>query len=105
MPTSSTIQITGTGSYVPSQVLTNRDLEKMVDTTDEWITTRPGIKERSVAANEEASSDLAMQTGKKVLGDAGGEADGIGFIMVATGTPDMFFPSTACFVQKALGIK
>ena len=105
MPTSSAIHITGTGSYVPAKVLTNHDLEKMVDTSDEWITTRTGIKERRIAAKDEASSDLAIQASKRALEDAGLKAEAIELLIVATATPDMLFPSTACFVQKALGIK
>jgi 3-oxoacyl-[acyl-carrier-protein] synthase-3 len=99
------VQIIGTGAYIPAQVLTNKDLEKMVDTTDDWITTRTGIKERRVAAKTEATSDLAVNAAKKALEDAGITADEVQLIIVATATPDMFFPSTACFVQKALGIK
>jgi len=99
------IHIIGTGSYVPSKVLTNFDLEKMVDTSDEWITTRTGIKERHVAARDEATSDLAVQAARRAIQDAGVKAGEIELLIVATATPDMFFPSTACFVQKALGIK
>ncbi len=99
------IHIIGTGSYIPHKVLTNRDLEKMVDTTDEWITTRTGIKERHVAAKDEAASDMAVAASRKALEDAGVKADTIELLVVATATPDMFFPSTACFVQNALGIK
>jgi 3-oxoacyl-[acyl-carrier-protein] synthase-3 len=99
------IHIIGTGTYIPHKVLTNRDLEKMVDTSDEWITTRTGIKERHIAAKDEAASDLAIAASKKAIEDAGIRADGIELIVVATTTPDMLFPSTACFVQRALGIK
>jgi len=95
----------GTGAYIPAKVLTNHDLVKMVDTSDEWITTRTGIKERHVAARDEASSDLAAQAARRALDNAGVRADAIELLIVATATPDMFFPSTACFVQKALGIK
>ncbi len=105
MMTKSHIHIIGTGSYIPHKVLTNRDLEKMVDTTDEWITTRTGIKERHVAAKDEAASDLAVAASRKALADAGVKAEAIELLVVATATPDMFFPSTACFVQYALGIK
>jgi 3-oxoacyl-[acyl-carrier-protein] synthase-3 len=105
MSTKPHIHIIGTGTYIPHKVLTNRDLEKMVDTSDEWITTRTGIKERHVAAKDEAASDLAIAASKKAIEDAGIKADAIELIVVATATPDMFFPSTACFVQKALGIK
>jgi 3-oxoacyl-[acyl-carrier-protein] synthase-3 len=99
------IHVIGTGAYLPHKVLTNHDLEKMVDTSDEWITTRTGIKERRVAAKDEAASDLAIQASKRALENAGIKADAIDLIVLATATPDMFFPSTACFVQKALGIK
>jgi 3-oxoacyl-[acyl-carrier-protein] synthase-3 len=105
MPNKSFIHVTGTGSYVPSKVLTNHDLEKMVETSDEWITTRTGIKERRVASKEEATSDLAIQAARRAIADAGIKADALELIIVATATPDMFFPSTGCFVQKALGIK
>ena len=77
----------------------------MVETSDEWITTRTGIKERRIAAKTEAASDLAVPAAKRALEDAGMKAEAIELIVVATATPDMFFPSTACFVQKALGIK
>lgn len=99
------IHVIGTGAYIPSDVLTNHDLSKMVDTSDEWITTRTGIKERRVAAKSQATSDLAALAAEKALADAKVKADDIDLIVVATATPDMFFPSTACFVQKALGIK
>jgi 3-oxoacyl-[acyl-carrier-protein] synthase-3 len=105
MQSKSHIHIIGTGAYLPRKVLTNHDLEKMVDTSDEWITTRTGIKERRVAAKDEASSDMATQAAKRALQNAGLKAEAIELIVVATATPDMFFPSTACFVQKALGIK
>ena len=99
------VHIIGTGAYVPAQVLTNHDLERMVETSDEWITTRTGIKERRVAAKHEAASDLAVKAAERALADAHLKADAIELIVVATATPDMFFPSTACFVQKELGIK
>jgi 3-oxoacyl-[acyl-carrier-protein] synthase III len=99
------VQIIGTGAYLPAQVLTNHDLERMVDTSDEWITTRTGIKERRVAAKSEAASDLAVKAAEKALADAALKAEEIDLIIVATATPDMFFPATACFVQKRLGIK
>src|SRR5690348_8261721 len=105
MPTHSHIHVIGTGAYIPHKVLTNHDLSKMVDTSDEWITARTGIKERHVAAKEEAASDMAAHAAKKALQDAHLKADAVELIIVATATPDMFFPSTACFVQKALGCK
>src|SRR5438552_9929825 len=105
MPTKSHIHIIGTGAYLPAKVLTNHDLERMVDTSDEWITTRTGIKERRVAAKDEAASDLAIPAAKRALQNAGVKAESIDLIIVATATPDMFFPSTGCFVQKALGLR
>jgi 3-oxoacyl-[acyl-carrier-protein] synthase-3 len=99
------VHIIGTGAYIPAHVLTNHDLERMVDTSDEWITTRTGIKERRVAAKHEAASDMAVEAARKALHDAGLKTDAVELIVVATATPDMFFPSTACFVQKKLGIK
>jgi 3-oxoacyl-[acyl-carrier-protein] synthase-3 len=95
--------IIGTGSYVPERVLTNDDLSKFVDTSDEWITTRTGIKERHIAAEGEATSDMATKAALRALEAAGMKAEEIELIIVATVTPDMFFPSTACFVQKKIG--
>ena len=98
------IHIIGTGSYLPKRVVTNADLVKLVDTTDEWIMSRTGIKERHVADKDEAASDLAAEASRRALADAQIRPDQIDLIIVATATPDMFFPSTACFVQKLLGI-
>ncbi|MSU35953.1 MAG: ketoacyl-ACP synthase III [Pedosphaera sp.] len=98
-----TVSITGVGSYLPSRILTNQDLEKLIDTTDEWITSRTGIKERRIAAPHEATSDLAFAAAKQALHDAKISADQIDLIIVATITPDMLFPSTACLVQQKLG--
>ena len=95
--------ILGVGKYLPSHVLTNADLEKMVDTTDEWIVSRTGIKERRIAADNEATSDMAAKAAKAALNDAGLTAEDIDLIIVATITPDMFFPSTACLLQNKLG--
>jgi 3-oxoacyl-[acyl-carrier-protein] synthase-3 len=95
-------RIIGTGSYAPKKVLTNEDLSKMVDTSDEWITERTGIKERRIAAEGETASDMAAKAGKKALEMAGIGPDDIDTIIVATVTPDMDFPSTACFVQHKL---
>ncbi len=95
--------ILGLGKYLPENVLTNADLEKMVDTTDEWITTRTGIKERRIAADNEATSDMAVKAARNALADAGMQPSDIDVIIVATITPDMFFPSTACQVQYKLG--
>jgi 3-oxoacyl-[acyl-carrier-protein] synthase-3 len=100
-----TVSIIGTGSYVPEKVLTNADLEKLVETTDEWITTRTGIKERRIAAEGENTSDLAAKAALAAMENAGITADEIDLILVATVTPDMFFPSTACFVQSKIGAK
>jgi len=102
---SSRVHIIGTGAYVPERIMTNHDLEKMVDTSDEWITTRTGIKERRVAAKDEAASDLASKAATRALQDAGIKADEVDLLIVATATPDMFFPSTACFVLKTMGIR
>ena len=99
------VKISGTGSYVPPKVLTNADLEKMVQTTDEWITTRTGIKERHIADENTATSDLAYEAAKIALEEAKLSPDDIDAIIVATITPDMLFPSTACFVQRRLNAK
>src|SRR5437870_12310407 len=97
-----TCSITGVGSYVPSKVLTNSELEKMVDTSDDWITTRTGIKERRIAAKDEFTSDLAAQAAQRAMQDAGVTAAQLDLIIVATITPDMPFPSTACLVQQKI---
>lgn len=97
------IAISGTGRALPSKILTNQDLEKMVDTTDEWITTRTGIKERRICSVDEATSDLSIRAARAALENAGIEAREIDLIVVATCTPDHFFPSVGCLVQKALG--
>ena len=99
------VGILGLGEYLPKKVLTNADLEKMVETSDEWITTRTGIKQRRIAEKGEAASDLAVRASTAALKDAGLSAENIDLIIVATITPDMQFPSTACFVQKALGAR
>jgi len=100
-----TVSIIGTGSYLPERILHNRDLEKLVDTSDEWIMTRTGIRERRIAAEGEHTSDLAAKAAEKALQNAGITAEEIDLILVATVTPDMFFPSTACFVQAKIGAK
>ncbi|MDP8234326.1 MAG: beta-ketoacyl-ACP synthase III [Candidatus Saelkia tenebricola] len=94
--------VIGWGFYVPDEVRTNKDLEKIVDTSDEWITTRTGIKERRIAPPEMAVSDMGVKAAKKALKKAGLTPFDIDLIIVATITPDMFFPSTACFVQAKL---
>lgn len=97
-------KILGTGSYLPAQVRTNADLEKMVDTTEEWIYTRTGIRERRVAAENEFTSDLALNAAKNAIASAGILASDIDLIIVATTTPDKIFPSTACILQQKLEI-
>jgi len=96
------IKIAGTGMYVPEKVLTNKDLEKMVDTSDEWITTRTGIKERRITAPDETTADMAVLAGQRAVKDAGLKIKDIDLIIVATSTPDTIFPSTATWVQKGL---
>jgi len=98
-------RIIGTGSYLPARVLTNHDLEKMVETTHEWIVTRSGIIERHIAADDELTSDLALQASRRAIEAAGIGLDEIDLIIVATTTPDQIFPSTACILQDKLGIK
>ncbi len=95
--------IVGTGSYIPSKVLTNHDLEKMMDTNDEWITTRVGIKERHIAAPEETSSTMGATAAKAALADARIGPEDLDLIITATITPDMPWPATACFIQRQLG--
>jgi 3-oxoacyl-[acyl-carrier-protein] synthase III len=98
-------RIVGTGSYLPEKILTNHDLERMVHTTDEWIFTRTGIHQRHVAADDESSSDLALAASRKAIEAAGIRPTDIGLIVVATTTPDMVFPSTACILQAKLGVR
>jgi 3-oxoacyl-[acyl-carrier-protein] synthase III len=100
-----TCSITGVGSYVPARVLTNADLEKMVETSDEWITTRTGIKERRLAAKDEFTSDMAAHAAARAMKMARVTAEQIDLIIVATITPDMVFPSTACLVQRKIGAR
>jgi 3-oxoacyl-[acyl-carrier-protein] synthase-3 len=97
--------IAGTGMHVPERVLTNQDLEKMVDTSDEWIFERTGIRERRIAAEDEASSDLAAAASRRALEMAKLDAADIDQIIVATTTPDRFLPSCACTVQQKIGAK
>ncbi|HUM35002.1 MAG TPA: beta-ketoacyl-ACP synthase III [Candidatus Saccharicenans sp.] len=99
------IKIRSTGVYLPDKVLTNADLEKMVDTSDEWITTRTGIKERRIVSKEQVTSDLAVNAARMALERGGLKAEDVDLILVATNTPDTIFPATACWVQKKLGIK
>ncbi|WP_459723247.1 beta-ketoacyl-ACP synthase III [Sideroxyarcus sp. TK5] len=98
-------RIIGTGSYLPARTVTNFDLEKMVDTSHDWIFSRSGISERHVAADGELSSDLACQASLKAIEAAGILADEIDLVIVATTSPDMPFPSTACILQDKLGIR
>ena len=97
-------RIAGTGSYLPEKILTNADLEHMVDTTDEWIFSRTGIRERHIVADNQFTSDLALQAAYKAIESAGIKADDIDLIIVATTTPDKIFPSTACILQRKLGV-
>jgi 3-oxoacyl-[acyl-carrier-protein] synthase-3 len=98
-------RIAGTGSYLPTKVLSNRDLEGTVDTTDEWIYSRTGIRQRHIAADSEQTSDLALEASRKALEAAGVAPADLDLIIVATTTPDMVFPSTACLLQSKLGAK
>jgi 3-oxoacyl-[acyl-carrier-protein] synthase III len=100
-----TAKISALGCYVPPRVLTNQDLEKMVDTNDQWIVERTGIRERHIAAPGMATSDMAIEAARCALAQRGVPATGIDAILVCTVTPDMFFPSTACLVQNALGAR
>jgi 3-oxoacyl-[acyl-carrier-protein] synthase-3 len=97
------VGITGVGAYIPERVLTNADLERMVDTDDLWIATRTGIRERRIAADDQAASDLALPAARRALEDAGAAAEEIDLVVVATATPDMLFPATAAIVADDLG--
>lgn len=98
------IRIRGTGRYLPEKILTNADFEKMVDTTDEWITTRTGIKERHIADDSTTTSDMAANAARAALENAGMEANELDLILISTVTPDHPFPNTASIVQYKLGI-
>jgi 3-oxoacyl-[acyl-carrier-protein] synthase-3 len=100
-----TCSITGVGAYVPSRILTNADLEKMVDTSDEWITTRTGVRERRLAADDEFTSDLAAKAAQVAMQRAGVTGEQVELIITATITPDMPFPSTSCLVQQKIGAR
>ena len=100
-----TVAIVGTGAYLPERILTNAELEKMVDTTNEWIVTRSGIRERHIARADQATSDLGAEAARRAMADAGVTAGEIDLIIVATLSPDMPFPNTACFVQNLIGAK
>ena len=97
-------KIAGTGSYLPTKILSNKQLETMIDTTDEWIFTRTGIRERHIAAEGEFTSDLALEAAKNAITSAGIDANQIDLIIVATTTPDKIFPSVATMLQRKLGI-
>ncbi len=98
-------RIIGTGSYLPKRIMTNRDIERQVDTTESWIMERTGIRERRIADEREATSDLAVHAARPALEMARIDANDLDLIIVATATPDMFFPSTACIVQDQLGAR
>jgi len=99
------VGLTGVGAYAPERVLTNADLEAMVDTSDEWIVSRTGIRERRIAAPEQAASDLALPAAREALEQAGVRPEDVDLIIVATATPDMLFPATAAIVADTLGAK
>jgi 3-oxoacyl-[acyl-carrier-protein] synthase-3 len=98
-------RIVGTGKYLPQRILTNADLEKMVETTDEWIKSRTGIEHRHIAAEDEFTSDLAHKAALAALENAGMTPNDIDLVVVGTTTPDLIFPNVACLVQEKLGIK
>jgi 3-oxoacyl-[acyl-carrier-protein] synthase III len=98
-------RIAGTGSYLPEKVLTNEDLAKQVDTSDEWIRSRTGIRERHIAAEGETAGDLGYQAALRAMEAAGIDASDIDMIVVGTTTPDLIFPSTACLIQARLGVE
>jgi 3-oxoacyl-[acyl-carrier-protein] synthase III len=97
-------RIIATGSYLPERVMANAELEQLVDTTDEWIQTRTGIKERHIARDDETTCDMCEQAAKRALETAGIDANSIDLIVLATSTPDLIYPSTACLLQSRLGI-
>jgi len=104
IPTDQSVIIKGVGAYTPPHVLTNADLSKMVETSDEWIQSRTGIRERRIAAENETTSDMAAKAAADAMADAGVGPEDIELIIVGTVTPDMPFPNTACFVQQKLGL-
>jgi 3-oxoacyl-[acyl-carrier-protein] synthase III len=97
-------RIAGTGSYLPERILTNADLARMVDTSDEWIVNRTGVRKRHIAADDQTTVDLAEQAARRALASAELQPSDIGLVIVATTTPDQIFPSTACLLQNRLGI-
>ena len=102
-PATRSVRLTGWGRYAPSQVLTNADLERMVDTSDEWIVSRTGIRERRVAASHESTASMGAVAGLRAIHTAGLEPDDIDVIILATLTPDYWMPSTAALVKEAIG--
>ncbi|MBV8101893.1 MAG: 3-oxoacyl-ACP synthase, partial [Verrucomicrobia bacterium] len=98
-----TVSIIGTGSYVPERILTNHDLEKMVDTSDQWIRTRTGIRERRIAKDTETTSDMGSRAALAAMEQAKVTPEEIDLIIMATATPDHLFPAAACYVQKKIG--
>ena len=98
-------RVIGTGGYLPAQVLTNEELARRIDTSDEWVRSRTGIRERRIAAADEQTSDLALAASRAALDAAGLVAAEVDLIVVATTTPDMIFPSTACILQSKLGVR
>src|SRR5271165_147335 len=97
-------RIAGTGSYLPEKILTNADLERLVDTSDEWIRSRTGIERRHVAAPEETTSDMALHAARRALQAAGASAQDVDLILVGTTTPDLVFPNVGTLLQDRLGI-
>lgn len=98
-------RIIGTGGYLPRRVMTNAELERLVDTSDEWIRSRSGIRSRHIAADDESTCDMAEQATLRAFQDSGVAPQSIDFIVLATSTPDLIYPSTACLLQKRLGIR
>ena len=97
-------RIAGTGHYVPERILTNVELEKIVDTTDEWIRSRSGIEQRHIAADDQTTASLAIEAAKRAIAAAGITPEDIDFLVVGTTTPDLVFPNVGTIVQEALGI-
>jgi 3-oxoacyl-[acyl-carrier-protein] synthase-3 len=97
-------KIIGTGSYLPEKIVTNADLEKILDTSDQWIQERTGIRERRIAHEGETSSDMAEAAAQNAMDAAGVNPEEIGLLVVGTTTPDLVFPSTACLIQSRLGL-
>ena len=97
-------RIIGTGSYLPEKVITNHDLEKLMDTSDQWIRERTGIQERRIAADDQNTSDLAVEACRKAIEAADIDPAEIDLVLLGTTTPDLIFPSTACLIQKRLGL-